>query len=268
MKPLHLLYERPNLPYADLGQPLGALYDGHLGLPGAAVYANFVASVDGVVALPGTVESGQLVSAGNEADRFVMALLRAFADVVMVGAGTFRRGEGDLWFPESAAPEEAAAMRELRRRLGLRQRPVFGVVSGSGVIDPAQPALEGAVIITSPEGELRLRGLVPKSATVAVLEEKPLAPQSMLQVLRQMGFQRILVEGGPTLLGHFLRADLLDELFLTTSPRLFGRGKDGARKGLLEGSDVGGRPLELLSLRRHGSYLFARYAARPTAAAG
>jgi hypothetical protein len=53
---------------------------------------------------------------------------------------------------------------------------------------------------------------------------------------------------------------VLDELFVTTSPTLFGRFPDDGRKSLTAGLDLTGAPLELLSLRRHASYLFSRYA--------
>ena len=52
----------------------------------------------------------------------------------------------------------------------------------------------------------------------------------------------------------------MDELFLTISPRLFGRKVNDARKSLVEGVDLAGQPLELLSVRRHDSHLFLRYA--------
>ncbi|HYU63230.1 MAG TPA: dihydrofolate reductase family protein, partial [Verrucomicrobiae bacterium] len=62
-----------------------------MAIPEGRVYANFVSSIDGIVALEaGTAPSGGIISGRNEADRFVMGLLRAFADAVLVGAGTVR----------------------------------------------------------------------------------------------------------------------------------------------------------------------------------
>jgi riboflavin biosynthesis pyrimidine reductase len=59
-----------------------------------------------------------------------------------------------------------------------------------------------------------------------------------------------------------LKEDLIDELFLTVSPRLFGRWPEDQRKSLVEGVDLKGRFLELLSARRHESHLYLRYALR------
>ena len=69
----------------------------------------------------------------------------------------------------------------------------------------------------------------------------------------------ILTEGGPLLVGQLLEEGLIDELFLTTSLRLFGRPTGDERKSLVEEFDLGGRSLRLLSVRRHVSHLFLRY---------
>jgi riboflavin biosynthesis pyrimidine reductase len=212
--------------------------------------------------VPGPVESGRLLSGGEASDRFVMGLLRGLADAVVVGAGTFRRADGDLWYPESVRPEDGVQLVKLRRELGLAEHPVFAVVTASGVIDPTQVALRDSLVITTPRGEARLRGLLPKGATVVVMGQEPIAAQSILDFLHQTGFERILVEGGPTLLGHFLQANLVDELFLTTAPRLFGRVPGDQRRSLLEDGNFDGRAATLMSLRRHGSFLFARYGIR------
>lgn len=62
--------------------------------------------------------------------------------------------------------------------------------------------------------------------------------------------------------GQLAVGGLLDELFLTISPVLAGRG-DTARPGLVAGLELfpaRAEPAELLTARRHGSYLFLRYA--------
>ena len=79
-------------------------------------------------------------------------------------------------------------------------------------------------------------------------------------LLEAEGSRLVLSEGGPSLLAQLVRERVLDELFVTTSPSLFGRFPDDGRKSLTNGLDLGGAALELLSLRRHGSYVFSRYA--------
>jgi riboflavin biosynthesis pyrimidine reductase len=260
MKPIQCLYQREGLPRMDLPERLTALYGGDFGVPRPGLYANFVASADGVVALPNAGESGGVISGHSEADRFVMGLLRACADAVLVGAGTFQAGSGDLWLPEAVFPEAASEFGKLRAHLGLRPRPLLVVLSGSGHIDLAQPALRDSLILTTPEGESHLRGRLPEGARTAVPSTSPSRCQAWLELLADLGLTTILCEGGPTVLGELLAAKLVDELFLTTSPQLFGRQPGDRRKSLVEGVDLAGQPMELLSLRRHESLLFLRYA--------
>ena len=88
MLKLERLFERAGLPVAGLPPALAALYGGDFGVARPALYANFVSSIDGVVALATGAESGQLISGGSEPDRFVMGLLRAVADAVLARSGT------------------------------------------------------------------------------------------------------------------------------------------------------------------------------------
>ena len=226
---------------AGLPAPLARAYGGDLSIASDCVVANFVESVDGVVAFPGAGrESGAIVSGGSEADRLVMGLLRACADAVLIGAGTLRAAAHDLWFPESIFPDAGPLYAEVRRTLGLSERPALYVVTATGRIDPAHPALQAGATV--------LRGL--------------LEPAEMLDAVRREGHRRILCEGGPGLLAELLEAKLVDEIFLTLSPRLFGRWPGDARKALTEGRDLGGATLTLSSLRRSGSHLFLRYRCR------
>ncbi|HEX9604732.1 MAG TPA: dihydrofolate reductase family protein [Myxococcales bacterium] len=257
--PLQLLFEREGLPAFDLPEPLRNGYGGAFGLGEQCVYANFVASVDGVVALRTREESGHIISGGSEADRFVMGLLRACADAVLLGAGTFRKAGGHLWHAEQIHPACAPQFAELRRRLGLSPQPPLVLVTATGEIDPAQPALRDAILVTTPAGEARLHGRLPKATRV---ESGPIRLGPLLEKLRAQGYRRILTEGGPTLASHLAAEGLLDELFLTRSPSLFGRFAADGRKGLIDGVDLAGRPVDLLGVRRHESYLFLRYALR------
>ena len=259
MRPIERLFEREGLPSCPLPAALAASYGGDLGLARPGCCANFVASVDGVVALAGAGESGHLISGDDEPDRFIMGLLRAASDAVLIGAGTFRKAEGALWHPEAIFPEAAPSFALLRRQLGMSLHPLLVVVSASGVLDPAQPALRDALIVTTPQGEAQLHGRLPKGARLAVFETPRIPGRAVLNLLHAEGRQVILAEGGPTLVGQWLDEGLLDDLFLTRSPRLFGRQTGDGRKALVEGVDLDGRPLHLLSVRRHEAHLYLRY---------
>jgi len=259
MKPLERLYEREGLPSSPLPEALAAAYGGGLGLRRPGVYANFVASVDGVVALASQEESGHLISGDDEPDRFIMGLLRASVDAVLIGAGTFRKAQGQLWHAEAIYPAAQDLFATLRLQLNLRPQPLLVIVTDIGDIDPAQPALQDCLILTTPRGECRLRSSLCSGAQLAVFDAPSISGRSMLDVLSARDLHVVLVEGGPTLVGQLLGEGLIDELFLTTSPRLFGRFPADERKALVEGIDLGGRAMQLLSLRRHGSHLYSRY---------
>jgi len=259
MRPIQCLFEAEETSRLGLPEALATLYGGDFSLPRSTLYANFVASADGVVALPAAGESGAVISGQSESDRFVMGLLRALADAVLIGAGTFRAVGDDLWLPEAAFPAAAGPFANLRARLGLRPRPLLVVVSASGNIDPAQPALRDCLILTTAGGERRLQGQLPEGAAIAVMGEQPTTCRTWLDLLRERGLQTILNEGGPTLFGQLLAEDLVDELFLTRSPKLFGRGPSDGRKSLIAGVDLQGRAMDLVSVRRHESHLFLRY---------
>ncbi len=261
-KPLELLYEDARASHFELPEPLTRAYGSGFGLAKPRVFANFVASLDGVVALPGDTESGQIISGKSSADRFVMGLLRACADAVVIGAGTFRKSAGHLWQPDRIYPAGADLFAQARARLGLAAKPRFVLVSESGNVDVNEPALAGAFIVTTRAGEARLRPRAQESTTLVVLDEDRVHLGNVLEFLRAQGLPRVLTEGGPSLFSELVSAQLLDELFLTSSPKLFGRFPNDQRKSLADGLDLAGAQCELLSLRRHGSHLFARYALR------
>jgi riboflavin biosynthesis pyrimidine reductase len=265
LRPLEVLHEESGLHDFGIPDELSALYGGLLGFTEPSIFANFVSSLDGVVAIPGEPQSSHLIAGASEADRFVMGLLRACADVVLVGAGTLRASPRSRWTAEAAYPPAGELYAELRRRRGRPPKPTLAVLSGSGAVAREHPGLsERSLVLTSDSGAARLGRSLPSSATIVPIGCTPaLEVGEAVRVLRAGGHELILCEGGPTTLGALLGAALVDELFLTISPLLAGRVPQRPRPGLLEDAEflptrsIAGR---LLSLRRSQSHLFARYA--------
>jgi len=196
---------------------LATLYGGPLDLRSPLVYANFVSSLDGVVALEaGRAPSGGIISGRNEADRFVMGLLRAFADAILIGAGTVRaEGGRALWTPEYIFPSAAEGYRALRRSLGRSESPRLVIVTARGDLSPTEPALQaGALVLTSRATEASLRARLPSASQVkAVSDDGSLNILDVLRAIRDEGHQVILTEGGPHLFGQLVAARAVDELF-------------------------------------------------------
>lgn len=263
LEPLALLYEVEALPRTALPAELARLYGGDLGFCEPCVYANFVATLDGVVAIPSMENSNEFVAGNSDADRFLMGLLRAFADVVVIGSGVLRTSPRGTWQPGKIYAPAAEAYSELRQELGLSSALEVAVLTGSGSIDPGHPLFaSGALVLTSDIGAERLAGRLPGASTVVSLgRPTTIDPRLVFATLRERGHCRILCEAGPHTFGSLLAAEAVNELFLTTSPLLVGDVGHGSRLGLVEGADLAPDAVHarLLSLRRHGSHLFHRY---------
>jgi len=262
LTPLELLDEEPDLPRADLPDELRVLYGGGLGFAGPRVFANFVETLDGVVSIPDLPRSNAVIADESEADRFLMGLLRALADVVVIGSGTMLASPRGTWSPDRIYPAAAGAFAELRRRLGKAERPAVAIVTAGGSFDPTHPILDsGATVLTTVRAAAELV-VPPASELVAVNDGDTVDPAAAIAVLRARGHEAILSEGGPTLFASLVAAGVVDELFLTVSPLLAGRA-GSPRPSLADGVEllpavrVAGA---LLSIRRHGGHLFLRYA--------
>ena len=265
-----------------LPRKLRELYDGDLHFrrsPAARpfVFANFVSTLDGVVSFAIKGKSGgSTISGSNPGDRFIMGLLRASADAVIVGAGTLRDvGKKSLWTPEYLYPDAKHLYDEYRVNTHKSQYPLLVVVSGIGQLELNRaifrtPAIRTVVITTSAgRDELMRRG----AATLSSVEVHALnssrgsiAPPAILQLLlSKYGVKRLLHEGGPTLFGQFLEAEAVDELFLTLSPQIAGRKGDATRPAVVEGVEFvpGSTPwLQMVSVKEMAAYLYLRYRLR------
>jgi riboflavin biosynthesis pyrimidine reductase len=233
-----------------------------MGFADRAVYSNFVSSIDGVVTLGSSPSAGSVISGRNQADRFLMGLLRACADAVLLGAGTLRATPGHLWTAEHIFPDLASSFADLRSRLGRKPRPRLVLVTASGHIEVSHPAVvAGATIVTTAAG-VRALGELPDSCDVVeVGESGPVDLEQVVSEMRSRGYDVILSEGGPHLMGELIGKGLLAEAFITISPVVAGRDRE-ARLGMVAGAEfLPGRGLwsRLLSVRRHEDFLFLRY---------
>lgn len=197
---------------ADAVQALADLYAYPDPLPdGGWVRASMVSTVDGAV----TGGDGRSGSISGRADRTVFSVLRGLADVVLVGAGTVRT-EG--YRRPVRKPEFA------ERRAASGQAPVhrLAVVTG-GQLGAAEQVLggpDGALVITSARADLAALRALAGADRVLVAGEDRVDPRLAVTHLAARGLRRILLEGGPHLLGDVVDAGCLDEICLTIAPLL------------------------------------------------
>lgn len=268
-------YAEPTLP-----QELKRLYDGDLHfrtLPAARplVIANFVSTLDGVVSYETKGKSGgSTVSGSDPADRFIMGLLRASVDAVIVGARTVHDVSAkSLWTPEYVYPDARQLYAEYRvNALHKPEYPLLVIVSGSGRLELERaifrtPAMRTVVVTTSAgRDELTRRGArALGSVEIHALNSSrgSIAPQAIMQLLQsQFGVKTLLHEGGPALFGQFLAAEAVDELFLTLSPQIAGRDGNVTRPAVVQGvefaPDAAPR-FQMLSVKERAAYLYLRY---------
>lgn len=209
-------------------------------------------SADGKVSTAGR----ESFSLGSPWDRYLMDVLRARADAVVIGARTLSL---DGWAIRVRHP----AVR--KRRLKQQRSPhPLNVVVSTALELPVEaeffscPETEKLVITTRRATTARLRKFR-RIADVIVLPVGRIRPRDIVAVLSDRGVRRILVEGGGTLNFSFLREGLVDEIFLTVTPVIVGGRAaptpvDG--RGFLKDSLV---RLKLVSSRRRGDEVFLKY---------
>lgn len=254
---LESVFEAGGAPDVPLPDEVTSAFGGSFWLPERVVYANFVSSIDGVAAIGGVEMSSAAISGGASADRSMMALLRAVADAVVVGAGTVRE-HGGPWTAEKAYPPGAESFARLRAGISASESPTLVVVTASGELPGEHPALADAIVVTTSAGARSL-AQARVGEVIDVGDVEAVDGAIVIDRLRERGYQRILTEGGPRLMGAMLEASAVDQLFLTVSPKLIGGGPE--RSPLTDETDLLEREVgaQLLSIRRSEDYLFLRY---------
>jgi len=219
--------------------------------------ANMVTSLDGAATVGG--RSGGL---SGGADQQVFALLRALADVIVVGAGTARaegyrpvrpRTEGVrwAWLREGRPPSPPIAV--VTRRLDLDL--------GSPLL-ASSPADARTIVITTEAAPPGRREAAAAAADVIVAGRESVDIQAAVAALAGRGYRQILTEGGPHLLGQIIEAGLLDELCLTISPLLAGPGAGRIVAGpgpAHPGAAAGAHQLGLAHVLAEDGHLICRY---------
>ena len=240
---------------ARYGDPAQAPEGGHW------LRANMVMSLDGAATLAG--RSGGL---SGEADQQVFALLRALADVVMVGAGTARvEGYGPVrprtegvrwaWLRAGRTPSPPIAVVTRRLDLDLESRLLA-----------ASPAHARTIVITTEAAPPGRRAAVAAMAELIVAGRQSVDVRAAVGALAERGYRHILTEGGPYLLSQIIGAGLLDELCLTVSPLLAGPGASRIVAGAGPPPATAGataRQLRLAHVLADDGHLLCRYVRPP-----
>jgi riboflavin biosynthesis pyrimidine reductase len=170
--------------------------------------ANFVTTLDGAA----VVDGGS--SAINDLDdQEMFAAIRTVPEFILVGAETVRA--------EDYRPVKLDEQRrEMRLAAGLDETPHLVVATRSLDLDPEMRVFSDpkrrVTILTSEEAPAERFAALSEVADVVRMSGT--APDDILHYLRLA--RVVLVEGGPSIMGQFVAARLVDELSLTMSPMM------------------------------------------------
>ncbi len=267
--PFELLFSDDPITKVELPEPFRAIYgDWHIPVypDRAYLYTNFATARDGRVSynLPGKSSGGD-VTHFNPHDRWLMGLLRARADCILMGDNTLAIERDHVWTAEFIWPDDADAFQALRRHEGLDDRPLLVFLSLSGRLDETVAVLCDSdahiVIATTTEGARHAHALRCKAALDVIPFEGPSVDLTkLMQMLyTRYGKRRILCEGGPRVMAGLLAAGLVDEEFVTLCPNIIGRSDAHFRPSYTEGIAFmpGQSPYSKpFSLRRAGDFLY------------
>jgi riboflavin biosynthesis pyrimidine reductase len=207
------------------------------------------------------------VSDFNAYDQWLMGLLRARADAVIVGDMTLRVEPDHLWTSAFICPSDAQAFAAMRANAKLAPHPLQVFLSLEGDLNPdaaiwQHPELH-VVIATTARGRARAGQLSSRARTdLPDVGDDTVNLTQLMHVLRQeYNIKTLLCEGGPRVYGSLMAAGLIDEEFLTLSPVVIGQDANRSRPGLIEGvpfTPVTAPRSRPMSLKLAGDYLFLR----------
>ncbi|MBO8181577.1 MAG: 2,5-diamino-6-(ribosylamino)-4(3H)-pyrimidinone 5'-phosphate reductase [Archaeoglobus sp.] len=212
-------------------------------------FVNVAASVDGKI----SDESRRQVRISSKEDFMRVDRLRAFSDAIMVGIGTVLSDDPSLTIKHEGLKIE-------RFRNGKAANPLRVVVDSklrtpvnAKVLDGEAETLIATTELSAKDRRLQLS----ERAKIEIFGEERVDLRELSHYLYEMGVERLMVEGGGTLISSMLKEKLVDELNIYFGSIIIG--------GENSPTIVDGRSfdpplqLELLNFQKLGSGLYTRW---------
>ncbi len=197
---------------------------------GAFVYANFVTSLDGRIAIPHPTKSGMIVpeQIANPRDWRLFQELAIQADV-LITSGRYLRDYADGRAQEILRvydDPQFADLKEWRVEQGLNPLPDLAVISGS-LNFPIPPVLtqgdRAVLIITTRNANAeRVQHLRAQTGTIILAGDNGVDGRLMVDQLSDLGYRTIYSAAGPRILHLLLSAGTVKRLYLTLTNRILG----------------------------------------------
>jgi 2,5-diamino-6-(ribosylamino)-4(3H)-pyrimidinone 5'-phosphate reductase len=215
------------------------------------VFVNVAASVDGKI----SDDSRKRIEISCEEDLFRVDRLRAFSDGILVGIGTILSDNPSLTIKSEFLKSE-------RVRNGKPRNPLRIVVDSKLRIPPNARVLdEGAQTLVATteiaKKDLQKMALLRKRARVEIFGDSRVKLKDLCRFLSEIGIERLMVEGGGTLIRSMLKEKLVDEINIYYGNMVIA-GKDAPT--IADGTSFDPPiNLELINLQRIGSGVYTRW---------
>lgn len=200
------------------------------GLRDAFVYSNYVASMDGRIAIPHPTKPGMMVpqQIANPRDWRLFQELAIQADI-LITSGRYLRD-----YAEGRAQEilriyddpQFADLKEWRTAQGLQSQPDLAVISASlNFPIPEMLTSQGrSVYIFTVEhaDRERKKSLEMQAGKVIIAGDESVQGRSLIEGLTERGYRVIYNSTGPKVLHLLLADNVLDRLYITIASRILG----------------------------------------------
>jgi riboflavin biosynthesis pyrimidine reductase len=194
-------------------------------------YTDFVSTIDGKV----FVKKDGYWPIGSKTDFETFTYLRAHADVIIDG-----KGSAAAFGDRAIETFNSERFKQLRGGLGKNE-------------------LVDYIILTNHPDE-KIENLKNNSYNfVPTILSNNL--DELIEYLNDKQYQTVFIDGGPTLLASIIERNMLDEIFLTISPKIYGNEKDQTLT-MVEGKlfDPNNIPeFEIISVKQVENEVFLRY---------
>jgi|tagenome__1003787_1003787.scaffolds.fasta_scaffold20917013_2 diaminohydroxyphosphoribosylaminopyrimidine deaminase/5-amino-6-(5-phosphoribosylamino)uracil reductase len=221
---------------ADEAHRLNAAFERHVTTGTPFVIWKVATSLDGKTA----ARDGSSRWITSEAARLDAHRLRAWADAIVVGAGTVLADDPALTARHPGLGSAWAPLRVVVDTTGT-------VPATASIFDDRAPTL----LATTAAGEAAVTRALPSGVEVAICAADAMggvAAASLLEALGKRDVQGVLLEGGATLAWSFLRDDAIDRIVQYVAPRVIG-GADAPSAVMGQGFAPVGSALNLSFVR-------------------
>jgi riboflavin biosynthesis pyrimidine reductase len=218
------------------------------------VYANFIVSLDGRIAVPHPTKPGLTVppDTANERDWRLFQELGAQADLI-ISSGRYLRDWADGRAQEILQIDDPrfADLRQWRQSQGLPPQPDIAIISASLEFPTPDVLSAGGrkIVVFTVAGRdpARIRAIEANVGPVFVVGEGSVDGRQLVQQLGRLGYHTVYSAAGPRILHLLISGGVLNRLYLTHAHRLLG---SAPYTTIVEGAALAPPP----NLRLHSLY--------------